>query len=94
MFGAFELGAELKTFRARVRYGLFDTDDYDSRMYIYETDLPGIVRNRMLYDQGSYGFIYVSVRPIRMLNVSAKYSVMAKEDTSHRKFGAQLDIRL
>ncbi len=94
LFGALEIGAELKTFRARARYGLFDTDDYDSRMYVYETDLPGIVRNRMLYDQGSYGFIYVSVRPMRMLNVSAKYSAVAKENISDRKFGAQLDIRL
>jgi hypothetical protein len=94
LFGALEVGTEFKTLRARVRYGIFDTDDYDSRMYVYETDLPGIIRNRMLYNKGSYGFIYVSVRPVRVLSVSAKYSVMAKEDISDRILGVQLDIRL
>jgi len=94
LFAALELGFEFKAIRARARYSLFDTDDYDSRMYIYEIDLPGIVKNRMLYDDGSYGFVYLSVKPVRVLSVSAKYSVLKKGDVYDKLLGAQIDVRL
>lgn len=94
LFAALEVGFEFKTIRMRARYGIFDTDDYDSRLYVYETDLPGIVRNRMLYDSGYYGFFYCSVRPWQLVTLSAKYSVIEKGNLLDKRVGAQLELRL
>lgn len=94
IFGALEVGTEFKKFRLRVRYGLFNTDSYDSRIFVYEIDLPGIINNRMLYDRGDYGFIYLSFTPIDVFKVSVKYSIVNKDTLSTKQFGTQLEIRL
>jgi len=74
-----------------VRYGFFDTDSYGARIYAYEMDLPGIINNRMLYGRGHCGFVYVSVKPIAWMKVSAKYSAVRRDDEQDRKLGAQID---
>ncbi len=94
IFGALEAGTEFDRLRLRVRYGLFHTDSYNSRIFAYETDLPGIINNRMLYYDGDYGFIYVSFKPIDLFKISGKYSVVNRDTLSIKQFGAQLDIRL
>ncbi len=94
LFAAIEMGFEFKAIRGRVRYGVFDTDDYDARLYVYETDLPGVIKNRTLYDDGHYGFIYCAVKPFQSVTLSAKYSIMEKGDFLDKRVGAQLDIRL
>jgi len=94
IFGALELGIDLKNIDVRVRYGIFNTDSYAARIYAYEIDVPGIVNNRMLYDSGQYGFVYVALRPFRMIKLSAKYSVVDRDETQESKFGGQVDIDL
>ena len=80
--------------RLRIRYGLFETDSYASRIYVYEIDLPGIINNRMLYNDGNYGFIYLGFKPIDKVNLTLKYSVINKDSDSAKRFGCQLDARL
>lgn len=43
-----------------LRYALFETDSYDSRVYIYENDLPGSYSIPALYDSGSRTYLMFS----------------------------------
>lgn len=91
---AFSLEAvlDLRRLTARMRYGIFDTDTYAARIYVYEIDLPGVVRNRMLYNNGDYGFVYLSLRPIRRIRLSMKYAFVNRESVSDRQAGGQFDF--
>jgi hypothetical protein len=93
IFGAFEVGLDFKKLDIRVRYGIFDTDSYGSRIYAYEIDLPGIVNNRMLYGDGDYGFLYASMRPIPQIKLSVKYSTVHRDPISDTQIGGQIDFR-
>lgn len=94
IFGSLEVGTQFDRLSFRIRYGRFNTDSYASRIYVYESDLPGIINNRMLYKKGDYGFIYASVKPVDLLKVSAKYSVVKINSASTRQLGFQLDVKL
>jgi len=94
LFGGLELGTEFKRLKIRMRYGIFNTDSYAARIYVYETDLPGIIHNRMLYNKGNYGFIYVSIKPVDMLKIGLKYSVVNRDTLSLKKLGCQIDVKL
>ncbi len=94
IFGGFEMGIEIGKMRLRARYGMFKTDSYASRLFVYETDLPGIVSNRMLYYQGDCGFLYLSFRPVDFLKLTGKYSTIKRDTLRQQQIGAQLDFRL
>jgi competence ComEA-like helix-hairpin-helix protein len=94
IFMAFEIGLDLKTVDARVRYGMFDTDTYAARIYAYEIDLQGVINNRMLYGDGQCGFVYVAWRPVQEIKLSMKYSVVNRTSDSDRQLGGQIDFNL
>lgn len=94
IFFALELGLDLKRFDARARYGIFDTDTYAARIYAYEIDLQGVVNNRMLYGEGEYWFVYLSLRPLQKLKLSMKYSNVSRDAISNRQIGGQIDLIL
>lgn len=83
---------ELGRLGARVRYGIFDTDTYAARIYVYEIDLPGAVTNRMVYGNGDYGFLYLAYRPLKKARLSVKYSFVNRESVLDRQLGGQLDL--
>lgn len=91
-FGGIELGIDTKFIDTKLRYGLFDTDSYSTRIYVYEPDLPGIIKNRMVYGRGRYGFIYFSVMPVTNIKISIKFA-FTERDLLKREFGAQLDTK-
>jgi len=92
IFGGFEVGLDFRDFDVRVRYGVFNTDSYATRIYAYEIDLPGIINNRMLYHDGEYGFIYMTFRPVPMLRVSTKYLLLNRGDVTDSQIGGQFDF--
>lgn len=94
IFGGLEMGIEIGKMRLRARYGLFKTDSYASRLFVYEVDLPGIVTNRMLYYQGDCGFLYLSFKPVDFLKLTGKYSTIKRDTLRQQQVGAQLDFRL
>lgn len=94
IFGGFEMGIEIGKMRLRARYGMFKTDSYASRLFVYENDLPGIITNRMLYYQGNCGFLYLSFKPIDFLKLTGKYSTIKRDTLRQQQIGAQLDFRL
>jgi hypothetical protein len=93
IFGALEVGLDLKKLDVRARYGIFDTDSYGSRIYAYEIDLPGVLNNRMLYGDGDYELVYVSLRPVPQIKLSMKYSAVHRDPISDRQIGGQIDFR-
>jgi|GEM_PF-688805 len=91
LYGCLELGTRFGSFTARIRYGLYSTESYDSRLYIYEIDLPGVVNNRMVYGKGSYGFLYGRFRMNKWFSLTAKHSILWKADMVDQEFGCQID---
>jgi hypothetical protein len=61
-------------FQVTARWTTFDTDSYDSRIYAYENDLPGVLAIKPLYDQGIRWFLLLRWQPIRSCTISLKYS--------------------
>lgn len=57
---------------ARVMY--FQTDDYDSRVYEYESDIRGVYANTMLYGKGSRWYVMLVYKPFDFIELSGKYS--------------------
>ena len=92
IFGALEIGFDFPNLDFRARYGVFDTDSYAARIYAYEIDLPGIINNRMLYNNGKYGFVYITYKPLRMMRVSAKYLALSRGDIADNQIGGQFDF--
>ncbi len=56
------------------RFTVFDTDGYESRLYQFERDLPGIFTNQMLYGQGTRWYLMVNFRIYSSFKLSIKYS--------------------
>ncbi len=92
--GCIEMGMENKSGRLRLRYGIFDTDNFQSRLNIYEIDLPGVINNRMLFTVGDYGFIYLTGKLTECLALSGKYSIIRREHDIKHKIGMQFDLRI
>lgn len=57
---------------ARLSY--FDTNNYDSRVYQFERDVPGMMTNYMLYGRGSRWYGYVQYKLKSFLRLSLKFS--------------------
>lgn len=59
-------------FDARIIF--FSTDDYDSRIYEFENEVPGAMSNVALYGKGRRWYAVLKYKPFRFLEVSAKYA--------------------
>ena len=68
------------TFSARVT--LFDTDDYDSRIYTYENDLIYYYAIPAFSDQGSRFYINVRYKGIRNLTAEIKFAQTRQLDVT------------
>jgi hypothetical protein len=55
------------------RYSSFNSDDYDSRVYEYETDLPGVFSNYPLYGRGNKWYIMTILDITEKLKIWFKY---------------------
>lgn len=93
--------------RPELRVTWFNTPSYDSRLYVYENDLPGASGLTMLYGAGMRYAILVGVDVLAGATIAAKYglTVYAKErkfgsgitertGNTSSKLGFQLDLRL
>jgi hypothetical protein len=93
-------------FQFTARWITFDTDSYDSRIYAFENDLPGVLTIKPLYAQGIRWFLLMRWQPIRSCTLSFKYSTTYHdsvtewgtgndqiEGDSIHQFGFQTDLR-
>ena len=56
------------------RFIFFDTDDYDSRIYEFESDIQGVMSNIPLYGKGRRWYLLLKYKPFSFLGLSAKYA--------------------
>jgi hypothetical protein len=56
------------------RFIVFQTEDYDSRVYEFEDDLKGVMSNVGVYDKGTRWYMLLRYQPYVFIEVSAKYS--------------------
>lgn len=56
-----------------IRYIIFDTDDYDSRIYEYENDIKGVMSNTALYGKGNRWYLLLKYKPFPYIEISGKY---------------------
>ena len=87
------------------RLTFFDTDSFDSAVFQYENDLPGLVTNRGLFGEGARWYVLLSYN-YRLFDLSVKYSETFRDDVEvigsgpdqingnlDRRIGAQLDVK-
>jgi len=63
------------TVTLNARFGLFDTDGFQSRIYTYEHDLLYSFSVPALFGQGQRSYLHVRFRPTSALTLEAKYGV-------------------
>jgi len=57
-----------------MRYIVFDTDDYDSRIYEFENDIKGVLSNVALYGKGRRWYLVLKYKPLPYIELSGKYA--------------------
>lgn len=60
------------------RFTLFQSDSYNSRLYVYENDLVGVMSNPALYGEGMRWYCMAKYSTDFGLGLSIKYSEMYK----------------
>lgn len=63
-----------ENFSLNARICFHKTDSYNSRIYMYENDLRGVMTNLPFYHEGYKWYFLLSYRPVNWLNISVKYS--------------------
>jgi hypothetical protein len=58
-----------------VRYAVFDTDDYDTRIYAFENDIPGVFSIPSYYYKGRRAYITLRWKVIRHLDFWVRYGI-------------------
>lgn len=62
------------------RFLIFDTDDYDSRIYAYEGDVPGVLTNLAFSGRGSHWYLLLRTRFGAQSFLSVKFSTTHYDD--------------
>ena len=75
------------------RLSVFATDSWDARLYQYESDLPGVMRNVVVNGTGAMGYGLAGFRPVNWLKVSGKVSWKRKDGEEEWNLAGQTDIK-
>lgn len=89
------------------RWITFDTETYDSRIYEFEGDLPGLLTIQPLYGKGSRWYLSLRYQTTRFFQLAAKFSSTTHESISswgsghdqlqgntEHQIGIQVDLKL
>ncbi|MCX7984270.1 MAG: helix-hairpin-helix domain-containing protein [Bacteroidetes bacterium] len=78
------------TIRIEIGATVFETDSYDSRLYLYESNLPGYSMTTALYGEGVRWYCVIISKPLNGVTVSCKYSQLAKQGVEYYGSGNDL----
>lgn len=81
----------LNGFELEGRIALFSIESYDARIYMYERDLPGYLRNVALSGEGRRFYLLFRYTPKPWLEFTLKYANQRREEI-REEFGLQLDL--
>jgi hypothetical protein len=79
-----------KNLSASTRFVVFQTDDYDSRVYEFEDDLKGVMSNVGLYGKGTRWYMVLRYKPYSFAEFTAKYSATYMEGVTSISSGNDL----
>lgn len=63
-----------KPFTVYLRYALFETPGYESRIYAYENDMPGVWSSPAYYYKGSRAYCMLKIKTSKKINFWMRYS--------------------
>jgi len=81
-----------KPFSFSMRYALFETDSYDSRLYAYENDVPGSYSIPAYYYRGSRFYLMLDYNVTRSIEVWVRYSQTYYENQNTISAGSLTEI--
>ena len=64
------------------RLGFFDVPTFDTRIFVFENDVPGVMTNRMLFGRGSRWYLLIKYDWFEWLNFALKLTNNFYEDAS------------
>lgn len=76
-----------------IRYALFQTDSYDSRIYAYESDMPGSYSILSNYDRGSRFYLMLNYNLTRKIEIWLRYAQTYYDNKDVISEGALTEIQ-
>jgi hypothetical protein len=76
-----------------LRFCIFGTDDWNSRIYVYENDLPGAFNVPSFSGEGSRSCLMVDWKPAKFVDIRIKYAVSEPVNGTNQGDGST-DLRL
>ncbi len=73
------------------RFVAFSTESYDARIYVYERDLPGYVRNVALHGVGTRYYLLCRYLPRPWIELTLKYARQERDEV-REELGFQVDL--
>jgi len=84
-----------KKFQIQARLTFFESDSFNSRLFQYENDLPGVLTNRALFGRGNRWYLLAKYQPLKKVAAYLKYSETYRDDVDVIGTGAdQIDSNL
>jgi len=76
--------------RIKLQFSSFSTVDYDSRIYEYESDLPGVFSNFPLFGSGNKWYLLITAKPLKGLKIWMKFRQINFDGVDHLGSGLSL----
>jgi hypothetical protein len=80
-----------------LRYCIFKTDDWDSRLYTYENDLPGSFSIPALSGEGSRSYIMIAWKTGKFIDLRVKYGLtelLDKSDAGRKTEELKMQVKI
>lgn len=71
---------------------MFNTESYDSRMYLFINDVPGVLQSRPFYEQGFDGYLLAKITLSAHLRIYGKFEI-EKKKTSEQSYRLGVEWR-
>lgn len=81
-------------FKAEFRLTTFNTMSFETALYVFEQDMPGLFTSRILSGEGIRWYLCSSWKALTNLRISLKYSSVNKGSESVNYLGLQSDLEI
>jgi hypothetical protein len=74
------------------RLSVFEIGSWDARLYQFESDIPGVIRNAVVSGDGASSYCLAAFSATRWLKLSGKISWITEDEETRWQAGGQTDI--